>query len=480
MEQLSGLDASFLYLETPATPMHVGGLQIYDPSTAPGGEVTFDQLLLWVERHLAMSRTLRQKLVTVPFNLDHPYWVEDANFDLEFHIRELGLPKPGDWHQLTTQVARLMGRGLDLTRPLWEMYVVRGLDAIPGVPRGSIGLVTKVHHAAIDGVSGVELTALLNHLDASGDPPPAATTPFTGEADPDPMRLVANATRNNLVRPMHFARVVGRTVPGVGRAVQGVRQNQMGAPPVPGGMPRTRFNGPVDPHRVFDGVSLPFSAFKTIRQAVPGATVNDAVLTIVGGALRRYLSALDELPEAAVIAMAPISTRSTDLLGTQGNQVSMMLVSLATNVAKPLDRLRTVYASTVSSKELAKAVGAKTLTDYSEFIPAAVAGLAARLYTRNGLANRHNPIFNTVVTNIPGPQVPLYCCGAKMVAYYGLGPIFDGMGLIHPVLSYDGRLTISFTSAREMIPEPEVYASCLQESFDELLRAAKRAVKSAS
>jgi WS/DGAT/MGAT family acyltransferase len=291
------------------------------------------------------------------------------------------------------------------------------------------------------------------------------------------MRLLLNATRNSLTKPMHFARVVGRTVPGAGQALQSLRQNQASAPPMPGTMPRTRFNSSVGPDRVFDGISLPFAAFKTIRQAVPGATVNDVVLTIVGGALRRYLDALGELPAPPMIAMAPISTRTKGEMGTQGNQVSMMLVSLGTDVAKPIDRLSAVYASTTSSKELASAVGAKTLSDYSEFIPAAVAGLAARLYTRNGLANRHNPIFNTVVTNVPGPQVPLYCCGAKMVAYYGMGPVFDGMGLIHPVLSYNGRLTISFTSAREMIPEPSVYAACLQDSFDDLLRAAEGAAK---
>ena len=479
MEQLSGLDASFLYMETATTPMHVGGLQIYDPSTAPGGEVTFEQLLRWVNGHLHLSRTLRQKLVTVPLNLDHPYWVEDADFDLEFHVRELGLPRPGDWEQLLIQTDRLMSRPLDLTRPLWEMYVIRGVDAVPGVPKGSFALVTKVHHAAIDGVSGVELTTLLNHLEPDVDPPgPPEGDGWKGEAPPEAGVLLANAARNNVARPMHFARVVGRTVPGVGRVVQGMRQRQL-SNPVPGSMPRTRFNGKVGAHRVVDGCSFPFSAFKPIRQAVPGATVNDAVLAIVGGALRRYLKDAGELPDSGMIAMAPISTRTTSEMGTQGNQVSMMLVSVGTDVAKPLDRLRAVHASTVSSKEMANAIGAKTLSDYSEFIPAAVAGLAARMYTRTGLVNSHQPLFNTVVTNIPGPQVPLYCAGAELVAYYGLGPIFDGMGLIHPVLSYNGRLTISFTSCPEMIPEPSVYADCLRASFDELLRAAKRAAKAA-
>ena len=300
-----------------------------------------------------------------------------------------------------------MSRALDLSRPLWEMYVVRGLDAIPGVPPGSFGLISKVHHAAIDGVSGVELTTILNHLDPTEEPP-EPDQPWLGEDDPQPSVMLANATRNNVVRPMHFARVVGRTVPAVGRVAEGVRQQQLAARPMLGASARTRFNAPVGPHRVFDGCTFPFPAFKPIREAVPGATVNDVVLAIVGGAMRRFLDSVGELPQEPLVAMAPISVRTAGEMGTQGNQVSMMLVSLATDVPKPLDRLRAVTASTVNSKELANAVGAKTLTDYSEFIPSAVAGLAARLYTRTGLANRHNPMFNTVVTNIPGPQVPLF------------------------------------------------------------------------
>ena len=250
----------------------------------------------------------------------------------------------------------------------------------------------------------------------------------------------------------------------------------MTAPPLPGRVPRSRFNGQVDAHRVFDAVRFPFATFKTIRQAVPGCTVNDAVLTIVGGALRRFLDDHGELPDASLIAMAPISIRTPGQQGTQGNQVAMMLVSLGTDVAKPVDRLAAVYESTSNSKEVTQAIGASTLADYSQFIPSTVAGLAARLYTRTGLANRHNPIFTTTVTNVPGPQVPLYFCGAEMVSYYGLGPLVSGMGLIHPVLSYNGHLSIAFTSCRTMLPDPAAYAACLQQSFDDLVRAARKAV----
>jgi WS/DGAT/MGAT family acyltransferase len=208
---------------------------------------------------------------------------------------------------------------------------------------------------------------------------------------------------------------------------------------------------------------------------VPGATVNDVVLAIVGGALRRFLKAEGELPDGSLVAMAPISIRTGDQAGTQGNQVAMMLVSLATDEVKPLDRLAAIQASTANSKEITQAIGARTLADYSQFIPAAVAGLASRAYTRSGLANRSNPIYTTTVTNVPGPQEPLYFCGAELVAYWGLGPIVDGMGLIHPVLSYNGHLSISFTSCPEMLPDPPAYAACLKASFDELVKAARKA-----
>jgi WS/DGAT/MGAT family acyltransferase len=241
---------------------------------------------------------------------------------------------------------------------------------------------------------------------------------------------------------------------------------------MPGTMPRTRFNAPCGPHRVFDGVSLDFDEVKLIRKAVPGATVNDVILSAVGGALRRYLEDKGELPEESLVAMAPISVRTKEQSGAMGNQVSFMLASLGTDVADPLKRTQHVFESTTNSKEVVNAVGARLLTDYSRFIPSAVSGLAARLYTRTGLANRHNPIFNTVVTNVPGPQQPLYFCGAELVSYYGIGPIFDGMALIHAVLSYHGTITVSATCDRAAMPDPARYADDLRTSFDELVDAA--------
>ena len=400
MQQLSGMDASFVYLETPSAPMHVAGLSIYDPSTAPGGIVTFKGILANFQERIHLARTFRQKMVQVPMNLDHPYWIEDKDFDLEFHVRHIALPKPGDWRQLCILAARLHSRMLDLSRPLWETYVIEGLDNVEGVPPGSFALLQKTHHAAIDGMSGMEMTSAIHDLTPTPEPP-ATTDTWQGEDDPSPMTLLGRATMNNATRPMHFGRVVARTVPGMSRVTNQLRRRQLQLPPT--SAPRTRFNATVSAHRVVDARRFDLGEIRRMKTAVDGATVNDVVLAIVGGGLRAYLRDKGELPDETLLAMAPISVRSESEKGSQGNQVSSMVVSVASNVADPVERLRAVRESTHQSKELTSAVGARTLTEYSQFIPGGLAALAARTTSRFEMANRVDPTANCVVTNVPGP-----------------------------------------------------------------------------
>lgn len=469
MEQLSPMDASFLYFETANAPMHIGAVAIYDQATVDGGVLAFKEILKNYESRLHLARSFRQRIVRVPLSLDHPYWLEDPDFDLEYHVRHIALPKPGDWRQLCIQVARLHARPLDTGRPLWEFTVIEGLDNVEGLPKGSFAIVSKVHHAAIDGVSGAEMTAAVHDLtpDATPTPPDKAWLP---EREPTAIELLSRTSVNNVRQPFKLARVVVESVPALARLGIGLSAGKLKRV---GAVPRTRFNGKVSPHRVFDGRSFKLNDIRAIKNAVEGATVNDAVIAIIGGALRKYLESKHELPKDSLIAMAPISVRSKDQQKSAGNQVSAMSVAVRSDIADPLDRLVAVFESTTNSKEMTNAIGASTLTDYSQFIPSTVAGLAARLYTNLGLANRITPIFNTVITNIPGPQVPLYMTGARLVTQFGLGPILDGMGIIHPVFSYCGEITISFTSCREMIPDPAFYAECIQESFEEMLAATK-------
>lgn len=466
MEQLSGQDASFVYLDTPNTPMHIGSVAIYDPSTAPGGFVRFKDILRHIEGRLDKARSFRQKLVRVPFDLDHPYWVEDANFDLEYHVRHIALPQPGDWRQLCIQVARLHARGMDLTKPLWEFNIVEGLDNIPGIPKGSFALVSKVHHAAIDGMSGVELSAAVHDLEPKEVPEPAPST-WKPEDDPKLGEMLMRTWFNSVTQPVKFAKTVANTVPGIARLTKEIAGGDISLKSTRMA-PQTIFNGKVGPHRVFDGVVYSLADIRAIKDQIDGATVNDVILAIIGGALREYLMGHDALPKPSLTAMAPISVRAEGEKEALGNLVSAMMVQLGTHIADPAERLRYIHKEVKNSKAMTNAVGARTLTDYSQFMPAALAGLGARLYTRLGVANLHSPAFNCVATNVPGPRVPLYFAGAKLVRMMGLGPVFDGMGLINTIYSYGPEIAISFTSDRAIMPDPSAYAAALQRSFEAL------------
>ena len=470
MQQLSAMDASFVYLETPHTPMHIGSVAIYDPSTAPGGFVRFKDILKFIGDRLAGARSFRQRLVRVPFDLDHPYWIEDPEFDIEYHVRHIALPRPGDWRQLCIQAARLHSRAMDLSKPLWEFTVIEGLDNIEGLPPGCFALVSKVHHAAIDGMSGVEMSAAV-HSVTPGVPEPDQPDSWRPEHMPKVADLLARSYFNSLVQPMRVMETVGRSLPGMGRLINDVRKGDVSvknARPAP----KTRFNGKVGPHRVWDAVPFPLKDVRAIKDAVPGATVNDVMLTIVGGALRSYLQDKGELPKETLSAMAPISVRQEGEQAALGNLVSAMVVGLGTQVEDPLERLRFVHEEASNSKAMTNAVGAKNLSDYSQLMPSALAGLAARLYTRIGAANAHAPAYNCVVTNVPGSRVPLYFCGARMVGMFGTGPVFDGMGLINPVYSYGDTIAVSFTCDRGMMPDPEAYAQALRDAFAALEAAA--------
>jgi len=470
MEQLSGLDATFINMETRNAPTHISGLCIYDQATAPGGKVTFKGILSNIESRLHLASCFRQKIVRVPFGFDHPYWIEDPDFDLEFHVRHIALPKPGDWRQLCIQTARLHARPLDLGKPLWEMYVIEGLDHVEGLPQGCFAVLTKVHHAAIDGISGMEMTAATHDLEVDGQPTPAET-PWVAESEPSLLELGIRATVNNVQQPFRFARILSEAAPPAIRGYMEAAAARGEDDEPPAEVPRTRFNGRVSPHRVFEAANFDLADLKQIRKRVEGSTVNDVILATVGGALRKYLERHLELPREPLSAFAPVSTRTADQAGSAGNQVAGMFVTLHTDEPDPVRRLEKVYRTTQSSKEMSEAVGARSMTDVTQTMPGALAGIAGRLIARTGLMSRLTPVAHCVVSNVPGPQVPLYFTGARMVASFGLGLPMEGIGLFHAVLSYNGAITVSVTSCREQMPDPSFYVQCLEESFRELREA---------
>lgn len=469
MRHLTGLDASFLYLETRNAPMHIGGLSIYDPSTAPGGKVRFKQVVENFSSRVHRVSAMTSRLVTVPLRLDHPYWVSDGTFDPEFHVRHIALPAPGDWRQLCILVSRIHARPLDRDRPLWEAYVIEGLDNVAGYPKGCFAVFTKMHHAAIDGASGVEINAVMHDLSPEPVPVEAIQT-FKVDNSPSNAELLLRAQLNTIKIPFRFVGIAKNTAPGLIKAAAGVVSGKLSRV---SNIPRTRFNRNVSPYRVIDALRVDFEDIRQIKNTFKPATVNDVALTIVGGALRKYLESKGELPESSLAAMAPINVRSEDKLGTAGNQVSQMTVRLCTDIADARERLQAVHEGTRTAKELTHAIGAKTMTDYTQFIPSTLTASAARLASSWSLANRVSPVYNCVVTNVPGPPVPLYCTGAKMLSSFGTGPVLDSVGLFQAISTYCGEFAITFTACRDMLPDPAFYRECLQASFDELKQAAR-------
>lgn len=469
MHQLSGMDAAMVYLESPASPMHFGGITLYDPSTAPAGRVSYDDFLQHVASRLHLAPSARQRLAFVPLNLDHPYWINDPHFDLEFHIRHVALPRPGDWTQLMRLAGRLHSLPLDMSRPLWEFWLVEGLDAIPRLPAGSYAIIWKLHHAAADAMASAELLSVLH--DTSPDTKPmAALQPWIADREPRALELLIRAQLNNLRQPFRLVRLVGEAVPALRELRERQRARRVERPREELPVPRTRFNGRiVASHRVLDARTFDLDQIKAIKRRVERSTVNDVVIAIVGGGLRAYLEGHGELPEASLVAAMPISVRGSDRGLESRNQISGMLTAVRSDVADPLERLAAIRDATRESKSIAKAVGADLLTDAAnQVMPSTLTGLAMRLASSLGVTNRLLSFCNTTVTNVPGPQVPFYCAGARVVNMVGMPPVVEGMALTHGVGSYCGTMTIAVSAPREMLPDPAHYADCIQSSFEEL------------
>jgi WS/DGAT/MGAT family acyltransferase len=471
MRQLSGLDASFLVLETNEAPMHIGAAVLLDPSTRGGG-LSFDDFREFLTSRIGAIPIFRQKLREEPTGLGKPYWVDDPDFDLDRHLQRAEIPEPGGWRQLRALMEWEFSQPLDRSRPLWQIIFAEGLGAVRGLPEGCAVLISKVHHAAIDGLSGAEILAALFDLSPDAPAPPPETG-WSPEAPPGTLALLSRAGRNLAAKPGEITRTVRHTLKGAVRAGAARALARVEPPPSPFTAPRCRLNAPVTGERVWDGVVLSLEGIKEIKNAaadatMEGATVNDVVLTVCSGALRRHLAELGELPEEPLVAMVPVSVRPEEARSAMGNQVTAMLVSLATDLEQPGERLAAIRHASNRSKIYQQALGAETLTDYTRFLPFSLGGLATRLYSRMHLSRYHKPIFNLVITNVPGPQVPLYMAGARMLAHIGAGPIFDGMGMILVIFSYAGSLAIGVTSCRSILPDASVFTRHLAASYGEL------------
>jgi diacylglycerol O-acyltransferase / wax synthase len=484
MQQLTGVDASFLYMESPTTFGHVSSLILFDPGETEGA--TYEATRALFAERLHLLDPMRRKLVPVPFDLDHPYWIEDPDLDLDFHIRQTAVPPPGTDEQLAELVSRLIARPLDRSRPLWELYVIYGLAD------GRIAQLTKIHHAAIDGVGGAQLLA--NILDLEPDAPPREPAPLP---DPEPVpsqeQMLLRGLTSLATRPYKQGRLAVRTLrelPQIGRAfdwtgvakalpepvLQLLGQDPRRAEDQPidlvsqtGGLtvPSTRFNNKIGPHRRFAFTTVPLDEVKAVKTAL-GVTVNDVVLGMCAGALRAYLDEKSELPEESLRCMIPVSVRTEDEALTYGNRVSGMLAALATDVADPVTRLKVIHEETKRAKESLGALPADLLTDVAEFAPPAIFARASRVMARTALANRIDPPFNVIISNVPGPQFPLYAGGAEMLSYIPVSAVADTQGLNMTIMSYNGRCDFGLVACRDAVPDLWHLCRLLEDALEEL------------
>jgi len=473
MQQLTGLDASFLALETANATGHVGGLSVLDPAGAPA-PLSLARLTEVMAGRLPLVPVLRRKLRCVPLGLDQPYWVDDPDFDIEYHVREVALPRPGSDAQLTEQVSRLHARPLDRSRPLWELYLITGLA------RKRAAVYTKIHHAAIDGASGAELLTVLLDLVPEGRDLPAAE-PFRPATPPAWPAMAAKAAARLAWRPVQTARISNELVkvlptlaPAVNTLVGGMLGLNRGDGSViagrPGRAPGTPFNRPITPHRRFAFRSVDLATVKTVKNAF-GVSVNDVVMAMCAGALRRWLIEHDALPDQPLVAMIPVSVRDPDSKGALGNKVSAMLATLPTTVTDPGLRLDIVHSATQIAKAQQAAIPQGLVDQISDFAPPALTARAARVVFATGLLHRLPP-FNVTISNVPGPNVPVYLCGARLLAHYPVSVVTDGQGLNITLVGYLGQLHFGLVSCRELVPDIDALAGYLADELALLVKAA--------
>jgi diacylglycerol O-acyltransferase len=481
VHQLTSLDAHFLGVESPRTFSNVSVLGIYDPSTAPSGSVTVDDLRRVVDERLPLLPPFRWRLVEVPFGLDLPYWIEDPDFDLDFHIRETAVAPPGDERQMAELVARIGARPIDRSRPLWELYLVHGLRD------GRIGLLTKFHHSAADGVSGNEiLTALLDPTPTGRESPLPPDGRPKGEPVPGRLEMLRRGLE---AVPRHPLRTLGRlprvlptltdipganAVPGVSRLSGGLSRlrSLRGGSEEDGILevataraPRTCFNGPISPHRRFSYGSLSLDRVKAIKNAA-GTTVNDVLVAICARALRGWLSERGELPDDPLVAMIPVSVREPGDTQSYGNRISFMVVPIPTTEPDSRRALEHAHSRLLSAKERHRALPAEYLTEASGVIPPAMLALAAR--TTVDVLSRTRPPVNLVISNIPGPREPLYCAGAELQAAFPMSVIVDGVGLNITVLSYRDHIDVGVVADRDQVDDTWSMVEGMELALDEL------------
>jgi diacylglycerol O-acyltransferase len=463
MQRLSGLDASFLYLETAQQLLHVCSILELDTTTMPGG-YTFAKLRDALNRRIESMPQFREKLADSRFNPDHPVWVEDKDFDVDRHLHRAGLPAPGGREELAGFIGHIASMPLDRSRPLWEKWVIEGIDGTDAREGGPLVVVTKVHHAAVDGVTGASLMSQL----CSTEPDAPDPEPVAGVGGGNQVEIAVNGAIKFATRPLKFANALPATVNTVIDTVRRARAGQsMAAPFV---APQTPWNANVTSHRNIAFAQLELDDVKAVKNHF-GVKLNDVVMALVSGVLRKFLLDRDQLPDNPLIAAVPVSVHDkSDRPGR--NQVSAMFSRLETHIADPVERIKAISEANSVAKQHNTAIGATLLQDWTTFAAPAVFGTAMRVYAASRLSGAR-PVLNLVVSNVPGPQVPLYYLGSEVRAMYPIGPVFHGAGLNITVMSLNGKLDVGIVSCPELLPDVWDLADDFGHALEELLDATR-------
>jgi diacylglycerol O-acyltransferase / wax synthase len=474
-DRLTALDASFLHLENESAHMHVAGVSIFE-----GEAPSYDEFLSHIENRLSLVPRFRQKLRFVPFSQGRPVWIDDPHFNLRYHVRATALPPPGSEQQLKNLASRVFAQQLDRTKPLWEIWLVEGLTHVDGAAGGNgdappeeserprFALLSKTHHALVDGVAGVDITSVLFDTAPEPETPTAGESTWVPRPEPTSMQLLGDALIERAFQPAEIVRSARAAFRAprklVSRSIDSL--SAMGALARTGlGAPATPLNVAIGPHRRFDWVRTDLDEIKQIKNKT-GGTVNDVVVAVVTGALREFLAQRGEQVDALTLkAMVPVSVRRDEEYGMTGNRVAAMMAPLPVYEPDPLERLRIVSDALGDLKQGGQAVGAEVLTQLSGFAPQTVLAQAGRLQARQRF-------FNLVITNVPGPQIPLYVLGRELVDVFPLAPLAQRQALCIAIMSYNGKLNFGLLGDFDAMADLEVVAQGIRDSIDELRAAA--------
>ncbi|OUS26908.1 hypothetical protein A9Q99_16990 [Gammaproteobacteria bacterium 45_16_T64] len=464
MERLSGLDASFLYMETRTMLMHVAFIAVCDGKDMPGG-YSFRKIYDQIDVRTQREPVFRRRLIEVPFDLHHPLWIDDPEFNITDHVYQYTLPENATRADLGHKIGRIMSKPLDRTRPLWELWVIEGLED------GQFALMMKIHHAVVDGVSGTDLMGkLFDHEVVTTIP--TIKRRAVGEPIPSNKELLSRALRSRVGGPKRFLKLLGESATGISALVKKrLKEDAEDRSTGPMSAPRTHFNRSIGPNRDVAFAELSLADLKKVKNAT-GATVNDVVLCVCGSALRNYLQMHDDLPRKSLVSMVPVSVRKPSETTVTNNQVSGMWATLATHVEDPLERLALIQKETKGAKDDHDAIGADLLQNWAEVNTPAAFNLAVRMYSSWGIADVIAPVHNTIISNVPGPRKPLYFAGCRIDTLYPLGPVMEGVGLNISLASYQDRVGFAIHVDADLVKDAVVFPALVDQALQDLKIAA--------